>query len=414
MEQDLTVVARKLADPSNVDHARQVDMGKLRRYRLARTQEQLQKRDYGAALLYNPINIRYATGSRNMQVWTMHNAARYAFVPASGKPVLFDYRNSEHLSEGLETVGEVRRGKNWYWFAVGSNLESRVDAWADEINDLMHSSCGSNRRLAVDNLNYEGVSALLARGISVFNGQEPLEHARAIKSEEEIFCQSYSVAVCETALYKLEQAIEPGVTENQLWSILNAVNTKFGGEYIETKLLSAGGRTNPWYQECSNRIVRPGDLVSLDTDMIGPYGYDADISRTFFCEPGEPTGSQKTLYKMAYDQIHHNMALLRPGLSFREFSERSWVVPDRFREQAATSTIHGVGMRNEYPMIGPPEDFQKWGYDGQFQENMTVCVESYIGEKNGTEGVKLEQMVLITREGIQLLSTYPFDGRLKP
>ena len=216
MEKDLTAIARKLPDPSNVDHARQVDMAKLRTYRLARTQAQLQSRDYGAALLYNPINVRYATGSRNMQVWTMHNAARYAFVPAAAKPILFDYRNSQHLSEGLETVGEVRRGKNWYWFAVGSNLPDQVNAWADEIQDLMQQHCGANRRLAVDNLGIEGVAALQARGISLFNGQEPLEYARAIKSPEEIFCQSYSAAVCEAALYQLEKAIEPGISENRL------------------------------------------------------------------------------------------------------------------------------------------------------------------------------------------------------
>jgi Xaa-Pro dipeptidase len=409
---DPSSIIAKSPDPSNVDHVQQIDMAKLRQYRLARTQEQLRSRDYGAALLYNPINVRYATGSRNMQVWTMHNPARYALVPATGKPILFDYRNSQHLSQGLETVAEVRRAKSWYWFAVGPNLQTRVDVWADEIDDLIKALCGTNRRLAVDNLDVEGAAALQKRGISLFNGQEPMERARAIKSPEEVACQCHSIAVCETALYKIQNAIEPGRSENFLWSILNATNAEMGGEYIETRLLSSGSRTNPWYQESSNRVIRPGELLAIDTDMVGPYGYDADLSRTFFCEPGHPTGQQKMLYQMAYDQVYHNVDLLCAGLSFREFAEKAWQVPARFKEQAATSTIHGVGMRNEYPMIGPPEDFQQWGYDGHFEENMTVCVESYIGEKEGIEGVKLEQMVLITRNGNQLLSTFPFDDRL--
>jgi Xaa-Pro aminopeptidase len=214
------------------------------------------------------------------------------------------------------------------------------------------------------------------------------------------------------ALSKIQSAIEPGRSENFLWSILNATNAEMGGEYIETRLLSSGSRTNPWYQESSSRLIRPGELVAIDTDMVGPYGYDADLSRTFFCEPGRPTGEQKTLYQMAYDQVHHNVDLLSAGLSFREFAEKAWQVPQRFKDQAATSTIHGVGMRNEYPMIGPPEDFQRWGYDGRFEENMTVCIESYIGEKGGSEGVKLEQMVLITNDGAQLMSNFPFDDRL--
>ena len=122
---------------ADFDPATHIDMTRLRAYRLRRVQSELVERDFAACLLYNPINLRYATGSRNMQVWTMHNEARYAFVPAEGKVVLFDYRNCEHLSSGLESVGEVRRAKSWYYFTAGSSLERRVDAWADEIADLV-------------------------------------------------------------------------------------------------------------------------------------------------------------------------------------------------------------------------------------------------------------------------------------
>jgi hypothetical protein len=65
------------------DHARQIDMGRLRAYRLARLQAELRRHDYAAALLLDPINIRYATGSRNMSLWTAHTPARYCFVPAA-------------------------------------------------------------------------------------------------------------------------------------------------------------------------------------------------------------------------------------------------------------------------------------------------------------------------------------------
>src|SRR5580704_10445601 len=76
-----------------------------------------------------------------------------------------------------------------------------------------------------------------------------------------------------------------------------------GGEFIETRLLTSGPRTNPWFSESSGRRVRPGELVALDTDVIGCFGYFSDFSRTFHCGPGRPTPYQRTLYQLAHEQI---------------------------------------------------------------------------------------------------------------
>jgi Xaa-Pro aminopeptidase len=78
----------------------------------------------------------------------------------------------------------------------------------------------------------------------------------------------------------------PGMSENQLWAVLHQAVIENDGDYVETRLLSSGPRTNPWMQEASPRIIEPSDLVGLDTDVVGPFGYYADFSRTFFCEPG--------------------------------------------------------------------------------------------------------------------------------
>ena len=50
------------------------------------------------------------------------------------------------------------------------------------------------------------------------------------------------------------------------------------------------------------------------------------------------------------------------------------------------------------------------GYDGTILPGMTICVESYIGRKNGREGVKLEQQILIKENGNELLSQFPFEN----
>ena len=396
------------------DFDRPIDMVALRRYRLERVRAELRARDYAGILLYDPVNIRYATGSRNMAVWTMHNAVRYCFVPTEGPVVLFDFHNCEHLSAGLESVAEVRPAISWTYFTAGENLAKRVETWADEIADLVRAHGGGTKRLAADNCDAEGVAALTARGIEITNGQQITELARRLKSPEELACMTASIAVCEAAIAKMRQALEPGMTENQLWAILNQVNAANGGEWIETRLLTAGPRTNPWFQESGDRIIQPGELLSFDTDMVGPYGYCTDISRTFFCGPGRPSGEQRRLYGLAWEQIHANMALLKPGLTFRELSEQAWKMPASCAPNRYSVVVHGVGLCDEYPACYYLEDYDQVGYDGLIEPGMTLCVESYMGELGGHEGVKLEQQVLITERGVELLSTYPFEDELMP
>ncbi len=402
----------KLPVAALIDTEPHIDMVALRGYRLGRVREQLRQRDYAGAVLYDPINIRYATGSRNMAVWTLHNAVRYCFVATEGPVVVFDFHNCEHLSAGLETVDEVRPAVAWYYFGAGARFEERAKTWAAEIADLVAAHGGGNRRLALDHCDPEGAAALAALGIEVRNGQEVMELARAIKSPEELACMGQSIAVCEAAMARMREALEPGMTENQLWAILNHVNAAMGGEWIETRLLASGARTNPWFQESSDRIIRPGEMVSFDTDMIGPYGYCADISRSYFCGPGRPSDEQRRLYRLAWEQIHFNMDLLKAGLSFRELAETAWKMPESCRANRYSVVIHGVGLCDEYPACVYLEDFETSGYDGRLEAGMTVCVESFIGETGGREGVKLEQQVLITETGLELLSTFPFEEDL--
>ena len=74
-------------------------------------------------------------------------------------------------------------------------------------------------------------------------------------------------------------------------------------------------------QESSKKLIQKGEIVSFDTDMVGPYGYCADISRTFV-EGHKFNDQQKNLYKMALDQINHNSRLIKPGTTFKEFTEK--------------------------------------------------------------------------------------------
>lgn len=388
------------------------DLPTMRRYRLVRIRAELARRGYAGALLYDPINIRYATDSTNMQLWVAHNPTRHCFVATDGPVVLFDYFSCEHLSDHSGVVDEVRPAVSWTYLYGGELSERRVERWADGIAELVKAHGRGERRIAVDHLDAEGVAALAARGISIGNGEAVMENARLLKSPDEILAMRRAVLACEKAMDEMETALRPGVTENELWAELHRGNIARGGEWIETRLLASGPRTNPWFQECSARKIEAGDLVAFDTDLIGPYGFCADISRTWLCGGGAPSAEQRGLYRLAAEQIAANVALLRPGASFRELAERAAVPPPDCFPTRYGVLFHGVGLADEYPTIPHAADWTADTPDGELSPGMAVCVESYVGRLGGREGVKLEEQVLITDRGPEVLSRYPLDARL--
>lgn len=391
-----------------------IDTDALTQYRLERLRAELRKRDYAGAVLSDPMNLRYATGTRNMAVWTLHSPGRYAFVATDGPVILFEFTSSRHVSAGSPVVDEVRPCTPWDYFLAGPRTEEKAHAWADEIDSLLRQYGGANRRLAVDRANPYGVQRLMSHGVQVFDAQEATEMARVVKSEEEIACMRSAMEVCDAAIANMRAALVPGITENQLWSLLHETNIAHGGEWIECRLLASGPRTNPWFHESSDRVIEAGDLVGFDTDLVGPFGYLADISRTWVCPGRAPTDRQRKLYDIATQQVLANTEKLRPGLGFREFCETCWPVPDEYVPQRYMMMVHGCGFVDEYPSVAYPADWDAWGYDGVFRENMVVSVESYIGEVGGPDGVKLEQQVVITADGAVPLSRTKLVDALIP
>ncbi|RED44256.1 dimethylsulfonioproprionate lyase DddP [Aestuariispira insulae] len=385
------------------------NLPELREYRLGRIREQLRLRDYGGILLFDPLNIRYATDSSNMQLWVTHNACRACFIPTEGPVILWDFHNCEHLSEFLPLVDEVRHGASFFYFESGDKLEQHASEFAHQIDELMRKHAGRNRKLAVDKMEIVGIRAFDSLGIDICEGQAVTEHARAIKNENELNAMRCAIAACEAGMDDMRRVMRPGVTENEMWAALHHGNIIRGGEWIETRLLASGPRTNPWFHECGPRVIQNGDIVAFDTDLIGPYGYCADISRTWLCGDGKPTAEQKTLYQMAHDHIMSNMALLAPGVSFRELMERGHRLPTEYRNNRYGVMFHGVGLCDEYPSLRYPEDWDSCGYDGVLKPGMTLCVEAYIGVDGGREGVKLEDQVVITETGYENLTRYPFE-----
>ncbi len=409
---DVHAAARRSPSITLAEHERQPDMKRMRAYRLARVQAELRKHDYAGGFFCDPFNVRYATGTRNMAVWTSHVPARYCFVPAEGRTILFEFRSSQHLADGIETVGECRPFIGWYYMTTGVRQIEKAGAFAKTVASVVRDHGGGNRRVAFDRLDPLGLDLVRAEGIEVFEGEEVMQHARSVKSADEIAGMTHALAVCDGGIARMREALQPGMTENALWALLHETNIRHGGECIETRLFASGGRTNPWFQECSDRVIRPGDLVAFDTDMIGPMGFCCDISRTFHTGPGKANADQRSMYALAVEQIRHNLGLLKAGVTFREITERSFALPEPYHPNRYANVMHGVGLADEWPVIVNRSDWDTRGYDGILEEGMVLSVESYVGATGGVDGIKLEECALVTRDGYQLLSTFPYEERL--
>ena len=383
----------------------EIDFDKLRSYRLDRVRKELVKNNLEACILFDPVNVRYALDTVNMSVYNMHNLTRYCFVPVNGPTILYEYFNCEILSKHLNLIDEIRPAITWDYFSNGDQANLQLSKWISEVKDLSKNYFKS-KKIAIDVLNGPAVAALNKEGIEVVDAKLILEQARVLKSSDEIKCMRSAIDVAEMGIVKMREQLKPGMTENELWSILHQTNIENYGEWIECRLLASGERTNPWMQECGNKVIQDGELVAFDTDMVGPYGYCADISRAFVVG-NKFNDEQKKLYSMAVEQIDYNSRLIKDGLSFKEFTEKSWVLPEDYYPNRYSVMVHGIGLCDEWPAIRYPTDGGERG--GTFQKNMTITVESYIGKVGGKEGVKLEQQYLIGENGLELMSHHPLE-----
>ncbi|MEM8657303.1 MAG: M24 family metallopeptidase, partial [Pseudomonadota bacterium] len=210
----------------------------------------------------------------------------------------------------------------------------------------------------------------------------------------------------------MEAATRPGMTEDDIWAVMHAENIRRGGEWIETRLLSSGPRTNPWFQECGPRIVQNNEIIAYDTDLVGAYGICSDISRTYWLGDRAPRPDMIEDMRLGVHHITHNMALLRPGVHIRELMEQAHVLPDIYQKQKYSCLMHGVGLCDEWPHVDYPDHYQPGRFDYVLEEGMCLCVEALISREGGDFSIKLEDQVVITENGCENLTKAPFDPRL--
>jgi len=393
------------------------NLERMREYRLSRLVQAIRARDLGGLLMYDPMNIRYATDTTNMQLWNSHNPFRACLVCADGHMVVWEYKNSPFLVTFNPLVRELRHGASFFYSVTGDRGPEAARDFAGQVDEVMRAHAGANRRLAVDKIMVAGLRALDGVGFQVLDGEEVTERARAVKGPDEILAMRCAHHACEASMSDMElfarsEIPKGGISEDAVWAELHKANIRRGGEWIETRLLASGPRTNPWFQECGPRIIGTNEIVAFDTDLIGCYGICIDISRTWWIGDGRPTNAMVSAMHHALDHIRENMAMLRPGVSIPELVRGGHQLAPQYWAQKYSCKMHGVGLCDEWPYVPYPDGYVPGSFEHHLEPGNVLCVEALVSPEGGDFSIKLEEQVLITETGHENLTRYPFDAAL--
>lgn len=365
-----------------------------------------------AILTPDPINIMYSTGSRNMTVWGLMGPSRFVLHFVDGPTILFEFNLGEHLSEGLPTISEIRTSTGITAKKTPHYVANNA-RFADEIVDILRRVQGTEHlELAVELVDFTFTDELRARGVTLRDATPVFQYSRMIKQPLELEVMRYAVSQVELATAELERSIRPGATENEVWSEFHRGLIARDGEFVSTRLFQSGVRTFPYFQESSNATMQSGDLVCFDTDALGVMNYAVDFSRTFLCGDVDATDTQRRLYGIAREQLEHNAANLRAGRSFEDFARHAYDVPERHRDYGYYVLAHGLGMAGEHPNVPRVDPDGSYDFPGEIRENMVLCIESYVGDPDSHQGVKLEDQFLVHADSVERLTTYPFCAAL--
>ncbi|MEY7851975.1 M24 family metallopeptidase [Natrarchaeobius sp. A-rgal3] len=400
-----------------VDWEQRIDTQRLREQRKARALERLRESDLAALLLVSDPNIRYVTG---LAMTGGSGADHYTLLTEDGDVVHWD--TADHASNQrancpwLEDVRYACPGLGNVPRASGSPSarDFLVSTMAETVGEAAAEYGVADEKLGVDVGNSKLVEALEGQGleVDVSTAQEVMEDARKIKTEDEIECLRMVAAICEAGFQRIKEGARPGKRENEVWG--EAVRELWRhGAFVGGGYLTSGPNTWPKHQaNTTDRAIRPGDLVYADFYNIGYLGYRSCYYRTF--SMGEPTEKQREAYETARDNLYDVLERIEPGVTTDEVAQgfpdmggehADYYDADEHWQLTTNHWAHGLGLQlYEVPLIwrGLSPD-----HPIELEEGMTMAVETQ--EPAGRQGVRIEEMVVVRENGVEILSQWPIE-----
>jgi Xaa-Pro dipeptidase len=257
--------------------------------------------------------------------------------------------------------------------------------------------------------------AFHGKGIKNVKGaQSVMFEARKIKNEDEIACMRLACASAEAAFDDMKQAIRPGIRECDLVGIGMKKLYELGADEVMEFVCSSGPRTNPLHIDYTDRQIRPGDLICIDINGNSYMGYKSCYYRTFSC--GKPTELQKEVYEKTRVMMYAGMKNIKPGNTTADIcaawpqSPKHWGY-DNWLDVSGYALGHGLGLGlHEAPSIFKPATAKS--KPEVLEEGMVIAVETWEGGEDpryGKFGVRLEEDIVVTKDGYELLTLYPVD-----
>jgi Xaa-Pro aminopeptidase len=364
-----------------------------------------------ALLVLRPENIRYITGLR--PIWFPYVQFRnLSILTEEGDPLLF-------VDEG----DYLHRKKIMYWLPPQNifplpilDIPEMLNSTLNILKQKLFEMAVSEKKIGVDLLNMdilEGIRQILPKA-QLIDGDECVKEARMIKNEEEIKALRVSSICVEMGFHSAIKAIKPGRRECEILGEASRTFTSLGMEVAQCQSILASGEENlsPLARFATDKIIQNGELVFMD--MGGCFnGMFAEATRTIVC--GKPHPKQKDIYKIVYEALQEVVCHMKPGKTSEEAHNAQLKVYQKYdMEKFAHLTLlgHSIGLGgSEPPNFGDPTIS---GNVFEFKPGMVFSVEPtlIVPGVPGGGGVRIEDEILITETGNEILTKIPYDEML--
>jgi Xaa-Pro aminopeptidase len=400
---------RPFASPGaqTVDWEERVNPDRLRTYRLDRAKAALAASDVGALLLFDFNNIRYVT-STHIGEWARDKMTRYALLTRGGEPHLWDFGSAakhHRLNCPWLLPENVRGGMIGLRGAVAADAGLFTRA-AREIAEILRAEGVADMPIGVDIVEPPMLAALQDEGILVRDGQQTMLDAREVKSQDEITLLNTACAMVDGAYQLIAEQLKPGVKESQLVANVTKFLFDLGAEHVDNINAVSGERCSPHPHVFSDRIIRPGDQAFFD--IIQTFvGYKTCYYRTFTV--GSATDAQRDAYKRAREWIDASIELMRPGVGTDQVAS-VWPKAEAFGFENEMECFglqfgHSVGLfLHERPIISRLNSLD---HPVELKAGMVIALETYCPAKDGFSAARIEEEVVITDDGPQIITRFP-------
>lgn len=385
-----------------VDWEERVNFDRMRRERLKKAQDAMEKTGVNALFVFALEDVRYLTGLRSHLGPVPNLGTHVVVLPRGGEPILYtmDYVHVKARMPWLHRDNVMP--------SSGIRTERGTKKWAENVTGRLGKLVAG--KIGVD-LFYFGLSQWLPRYFpktEFVDGKAVLSHAKIIKTRDEIECQYIVNMITEAGFQALLDKLKPGVKECELLAAAWQKFTELGSEWTQcANIVCSGPYTAPYRRFTSDRIIREGDPVIVDIGACFN-GYWGDFTRTFICGDVRPTKAQIDLHQQSYNTLFNALAEAVAGKTNADIAKHM-NHPQTNPDSDGLSGGHGAGTNPwEPPWLTAftPEDAVV-----TLQPGMLFSVEPYAG-KPGVGGFRLENQVFVGEKEPDIFSTLSFDERL--